>query len=106
MSPIGIGQELEELLAVQAPRPGAQPERRHERAEGGGDHEPRIRSATQRPASRRVGESATTRSRGIMSGTVAGAVAQGVSLAAAGGVKSAKAPLPRQWLRLKAYLRP
>ena len=77
----GVGEKLDELAPVQAPSPGAQAERRHERSQGRGDHW-RTQSASQMHAQRTAGESAITRSMGIMPGTVAPGVAQAVSLTA------------------------
>src|SRR6266850_1795064 len=63
---VGGGEELDQPLALEAPRVGAPQQSRHQRPEGGGEHQPRIRSASQRPASSKVGDRATRRSRGIM----------------------------------------
>jgi hypothetical protein len=76
---IDVGKEPEELAPVQAPPAGAQPERGHERAKRGRDHET-SRSASQMPAQSAAGASAMRRSSGIMAGTVARGVAQAVSL--------------------------
>jgi len=66
----GVGEKLDELAPVQAPSARAQAQRGHERSQGRGDHW-RTQSASQRHAQRIVGESARTRSMGIMPGTVA-----------------------------------
>ena len=76
---MGVGEEAHKLAAVQPPPAGAQPERGHERPERGSDHEERSRSASQMPPQSAAGASAMTRSSGIMLGTVAPGVAQGVS---------------------------
>jgi len=76
---MGVGEEAHELAAVQPPPAGAQPERGHERPARSGDHEERSRSASQMPPQSAAGASAMTRSSGIMLGTVAPGVAQGVS---------------------------
>ena len=60
-----LREQLEELLAGEAPPAGTQPEHGHERAERGGKHQ-RIRSASHRQPSTIVGVRANRRSSGIM----------------------------------------